>query len=214
MPIEEQLRGLRVVPVVRIDDAADAPALGRALAAGGLPVAEITFRTPAAPDAIRALRDACPGVLAGAGTVLSPGTVEQAVDAGAAFVVTPGFSPAVVERCLELGVPVVPGVNSPTQVELGLSYDLRLLKFFPAVASGGIPMLRALAGPYGDVSFMPTGGVTVDTAADWLALPSVAAVGGTWVATTAAITAGRFTEITELARTARAATPPHRTDAA
>lgn len=212
--LERRLRELRIVPVVQIDDARSAPALGRALAAGGLPVAEITFRTAAAADAIRRLHDECPDVLVGAGTVLSAATVDRAVAAGAAFVVTPGFSPAVVERCLELGVPIVPGVNSPTQVEQGLGYGLDLLKFFPAVASGGLPMLRALAGPYAAVSFMPTGGITADTAADWLALPTVAAVGGTWIATAAALRAGRFAEVTALARRAVTLTDPSRTEVA
>jgi 2-dehydro-3-deoxyphosphogluconate aldolase / (4S)-4-hydroxy-2-oxoglutarate aldolase len=212
--LEQRLRELRVVPVVQIDDAGSAPALGRALAAGGLPVAEITFRTAAAADAIRSLRDECPDVLIGAGTVLTAATVDRAVDAGAAFVVTPGFSPAVVERCLERGVPVVPGVNSPTQVEQGLAYGLDLLKFFPAVASGGLPMLRALAGPYASVSFLPTGGVTAETAHEWLALPTVAAVGGTWIATAEVLRAGRFAEVTAHARRALTLTDPSRTEVA
>lgn len=200
--LESRLRELAVVPVVQIDDAADATALGAALTAGGLPVAEITYRTEAAEAAIAALRDSCPDVIVGAGTVLTPGTVDRAVAAGATFIVTPGFNPAVVERCLELAIPIVPGVNSPSQVEQALGFGLKALKFFPAVPSGGISMLRAFAGPYADVSFMPTGGVTLDTASTWLAERNVMAVGGTWIATAANIAAHRFDLITDNARAA------------
>ncbi len=205
-----RLASLGVVPVVAIDDAADAPALARALADGGLPVAEITFRTDAADEAIRRMREARPDVLVGAGTVLSPDAVDRAVAAGAAFVVAPGLTPAVVERCLEKGIPVVPGVNNPTQVEQALALGLDTLKFFPAVPSGGIPMLAALAGPYPTVRFMPTGGVTASSAPEWLARPNVVAVGGTWVAPSDDIAAGRFDRIAANARAAaglRAATP-------
>jgi 2-dehydro-3-deoxyphosphogluconate aldolase/(4S)-4-hydroxy-2-oxoglutarate aldolase len=202
-----RLRGLGVVPVVQIDDAADAVGLGRALAAGGLPVAEITFRTDAAADAIARLRGECPDVLVGAGTVLSTDTVDRAVAAGASFIVTPGLNPGVVEHCRARGIPVVPGVNSPTQVEQALGLGLSLLKFFPAVPSGGLPMLRALGGPYAGVTFMPTGGITLTTAPDWLALPNVAAVGGTWIATAPDIAAGHFDRITDHARAAASLVP-------
>lgn len=205
-----RLAALGVVPVVAIHDAADAPALARALVDGGLPVAEITFRTDAADEAIRRISDARPDVLVGAGTVLSPEAVDRAVSAGAAFVVAPGLNPAVVERCLEQGIPVVPGVNNPTQVEQALDLGLDTLKFFPAVPSGGIPMLAALAGPYPAVRFMPTGGVTASSAPEWLGRPNVVAVGGTWVAPSDDIAAGRFDSIAESARSAaglRAATP-------
>lgn len=204
-PTEQALRSLGVVPVVQIDDSAQAPALGRALDAGGLPIAEITFRTAAAAEAIRRLRQECPNVTVGAGTVLTAAGVDVAAAAGAAFVVSPGFNPAVVERSLELDLPIIPGVNSPTQVEQGMSYGLTLLKFFPAVPSGGIAMLRALGGPYPEVSFMPTGGITAETAGQWLALSNVAAVGGTWIATTQAISTGAFADITTRAANARAA---------
>jgi 2-dehydro-3-deoxyphosphogluconate aldolase/(4S)-4-hydroxy-2-oxoglutarate aldolase len=203
-PVEERLRELGVVPVVSIEDAADAPALGKALAAGGLPVAEVTFRTPAAEDAIRALSDACPDVLIGAGTVLDPVTVDRAAASGASFVVAPGLNPEVVRRCQDIGLPVVPGVATPTEVEQARGLGLRLLKLFPAVPSGGLPMVRALAGPYGDVTFMPTGGITAETLPDWLAQPNVTAVGGTWIAPTADISAGRFADITTRAEAARA----------
>lgn len=199
---ERTLRSLGVVPVVQIDDPERAAALGRALIRGGLPIAEVTFRTPAAPMAIRRLKAECPTVTVGAGTVLTVAEVNVAAESGAAFVVSPGFNPAVVERSLEIGMPVVPGVNSPTQVEQALGLGLSLLKFFPAVPSGGIPMLKALHGPYPGVSFMPTGGITATDAADWLALPNAAAVGGTWIAPREAIAEGAFEAIAENARRA------------
>ena len=205
--LRTRLQDLRVVPVVQIDDAAHAGQLGRALTAGGLPVAEITFRTGAASEAISRLRVECPDVLVGAGTVLSCETVDRAVAAGASFVVTPGLNPTVVEHCRASGIALVPGVNSPTQVEQALGLGLSLLKFFPAVPSGGLAMLRALGGPYAGVTFMPTGGVTLATAPDWLALPNVAAVGGTWIATAPDIAAGNFDRITDLARAAASLAP-------
>lgn len=200
--METTLRDYAVVPVVQIDDATDAVRLGKALSAGNLPVAEITFRTDAAAQSIANIRESCPDIVVGAGTVLTPETVDRAVASGASFVVTPGLNPAVVERCLEHGIPIVPGVNSPSQVEQALSLGLTLLKFFPAEPSGGISMVRALGGPYRNVGFMPTGGVTIANASAWLAEPNVVAVGGTWIATSADISAGRFDLISENARTA------------
>lgn len=192
---EARIGELGVVPVIAIADAADAGPLGEALLGGGLPVAEITFRTGAAADAIRAMRRDAPGVLVGAGTVLDVTTVDAAHESGAQFVVTPGTNPAVIERCRRLGLPIVPGVNSPTGVETVRAMGLRLMKFFPAVPSGGIPMVRALHGPYPDVRFMPTGGVTAETLGDWLAQPNVTAVGGTWIAPAALLAGRRFDEI-------------------
>ena len=206
--MKQTLQNLKVVPVVQIEDPASAAPLGAALRRGGLPVVEVTFRTDAAAAAIDELRTHCPDVLVGAGTVLTAATVDAAVSAGAAFVVTPGFNQAVVDRCLEHGIAVIPGVNSPTGVEQGLASGLTLLKFFPAVASGGLPMLTALAGPYREVSFMPTGGITAATAPDWLAQPNVAAVGGTWIAPAADIAAGRFDTIAERAARATALGAP------
>jgi 2-dehydro-3-deoxyphosphogluconate aldolase / (4S)-4-hydroxy-2-oxoglutarate aldolase len=208
--LQTTLRDLAVIPVVTIDDPADAVGLGQALIAGNLPVAEITFRTDGAAEAIAKMREACPDIVVGAGTVLDTDTVDRASSAGASFVVTPGLSLPVVERCLELGIPVVPGVNSPTQVEQALGLGLSLLKFFPAVPSGGIPMLRALGGPYRNVMFMPTGGVTAASAATWLAEPNVAAVGGTWIATAADIGSHRFEQITANAEAAAQLRPASR----
>lgn len=200
--LRSELRARRVVPVVTIPNAAVAPDLGRALLEGGLPVAEVTFRTDAAADAIAALRAACPGVLVGAGTVLDVETVERAVDAGAEFIVAPGFNPAVVEHCLARGLPVIPGATTPTEIEMGRSRGLRLLKFFPAEASGGIRYLNAVAAPYRGIEFMPTGGISPTNLAEYLALPHVAACGGTWIATADALAGRRFDEIAATAREA------------
>lgn len=192
----------KLVPVVKIDQAADALPLGRALAAGGLPVAEITFRTDAAEAAIRILSREMPGLLVGAGTVLSVDNVKRAVDAGARFMVAPGFNPKVVDYCLANGLVIVPGINSPTDVEMGLDRNLDVLKFFPAEASGGLKMLKALSGPYGSVRFMPTGGITVKNLIEYLAFDRVLACGGTWMVEPALISTGYFDEITRLTREA------------
>ena len=170
----------RIVPVVVIDDAADADALGAALVAGGLPVAEITLRTAAGVEAIRALCGRG-DLVVGAGTVLTPQQVDAAVAAGAQFVVSPGTSRAVVERCAEHGVLALPGVVTATEVQAALELGLSTLKFFPAGTSGGAAAVRALAAPFGSVRFVPTGGVGPEDLGAYLALPSVAAVGGSWM---------------------------------
>jgi 2-dehydro-3-deoxyphosphogluconate aldolase/(4S)-4-hydroxy-2-oxoglutarate aldolase len=186
----DQVAAARIVPVVTIKEATHARTLGDALLSGGLPLAEITFRTEAAADAIRVLRESHPDVLVGAGTVLDPATVDRAVDAGAAFVVAPGFSPRVVDHCLDRGIPVVPGVCTPTEIELGLERGLTLLKFFPAEASGGLSLLSAIATPYRVVRFMATGGISPTNLGSYLASPWIAACGGTWLATAEALAAG------------------------
>lgn len=193
---------LKLVPVVKINRAEDALALGEALVAGGLPVAEITFRTDAAPAAIRTLHERLPALLVGAGTVLNVDNVKAAVDAGAQFMVAPGFNPKVVDYCVEHGIPVVPGVNSPTDIEMGLDRGLNVLKFFPAEASGGLKLLKAMAAPYAGVKFMPTGGINLDNLLTYLAFDRVLACGGTWMAETSLIDAGQFAEITRLTRAA------------
>jgi 2-dehydro-3-deoxyphosphogluconate aldolase/(4S)-4-hydroxy-2-oxoglutarate aldolase len=196
--IFERIRAAGIVPVIKLEKAADARPLGKALLDGGLPVAEVTFRTGAAPEAIRILRTEFPALLVGAGTVLTPAQADAAIAAGAAFAVTPGFNPRVVDHCLSRGLPVVPGVNSPSQVELGLERGLTLLKFFPAEASGGVKMLKALHGPYAEVSFVPTGGVEPANLASYLGLEYVAAVGGSWMVKDELIAGGRFAEIASL----------------
>lgn len=193
---------LKLVPVVKINRAEDALALGEALVTGGLPVAEITFRTDAAPAAIRTLHERLPALLVGAGTVLNVDNVKAAVAAGAQFIVAPGFNPKVVDYCVEHGIPVVPGVNSPTDIEMGLDRGLDVLKFFPAEASGGLKLLKAMAAPYAGVKFMPTGGINLDNLLTYLAFDRVLACGGTWMAETSLIDAGQFDEITRLTQAA------------
>ncbi|MDM7854659.1 bifunctional 4-hydroxy-2-oxoglutarate aldolase/2-dehydro-3-deoxy-phosphogluconate aldolase [Cellulomonas alba] len=194
----------RLVPVVVLDDAADAPALGDALVAGGLPVAEVTFRTPAARTAIARLADRG-DLLVGAGTVLTPAQVDQAVAAGAAFVVSPGTSAAVIERCGEHGVPVVPGGVTPTEVMRALELGVGLVKFFPAGTSGGAPAVAALASVFAGVRFVPTGGIGPRELPDYLALACVAAVAGSWMVPRDRVRARDVAGIATLTRDAVAA---------
>ncbi|MGW4074252.1 bifunctional 4-hydroxy-2-oxoglutarate aldolase/2-dehydro-3-deoxy-phosphogluconate aldolase [Streptomyces asiaticus] len=199
----DELRRIRVVPVVTLPQVRHADPLGETLLESGLPVAEVTFRTPAAADGIATLRARHPGLLVGAGTVLDRGTVDRARDAGAQFVVAPGFNPDVVDYCHEREIPVVPGVNSPTGVEAALAKGLPLVKYFPAEAAGGLRLLDAMAAPYGgEMAFMPTGGLTPHNLSDYLSRPQVAACGGTWIATAALLTEGAYEAIGRNARRA------------
>ena len=196
------LRRHRLVPVIVIDDAGKAPALGKALAAGGLPCAEVTFRTAGARDALARLTGECPDVLAGAGTVLTPAQAREARDAGAKFIVAPGFSPAVVDYCIEQEIPVFPGIATPSEIEAALWRGLKVLKFFPAEPLGGVAYLKAISAPYGSVEFMPTGGVSVQNVASYLAFPKVVACGGSWMAPSDWIAGGDFERITDEVRKA------------
>jgi 2-dehydro-3-deoxyphosphogluconate aldolase/(4S)-4-hydroxy-2-oxoglutarate aldolase len=195
----EALGKVGLVPVVKIDRAEDAVPLAEALLAGGLPCAEITFRTAAAPAAIKAIADHCHEMLVGAGTVLTPGQAEQAVAAGARFIVSPGFSSAVVDWCLARDIAILPGVATPTDVMAAMEKGLKVVKFFPAEAYGGIATIKALSAPFGGVKYMPTGGISAKNMAEYLALPSVHAVGGSWMVEGKLIAAGNFAEITRLA---------------
>lgn len=190
-----------ILPVVVIDDAARAEPLGRALLAGGIRQAEVTFRTPAAVDALRILA-AMPGLRTGAGTVLTAEQADAAIDAGASFVVSPGLADDVVAACVARSVPVVPGVVTPTEAMRARALGLRTVKFFPAEASGGPAAVAALASVFPDLRFVPTGGIDASRAAAYRELPSVEAVGGSWMVPRAAIAAGDFETIEELCRTA------------
>jgi len=205
--VRKALSAARLVPVVVLDDAADADGLAAALVAGGLPVAEVTFRTAAAPDAIAAMA-ARGDILVGAGTVLTAEQVNQAVAAGARFVVSPGLSRAVVERCGEHGVLALPGAVTATEVQAALELGLSTVKFFPAGTSGGPAAIKALAAPFSDVQFVPTGGVGPANLADYLAIPAVAAVGGSWMVPRERVKAGDFAGIQQL--TADAVAAAHR----
>jgi 2-dehydro-3-deoxyphosphogluconate aldolase/(4S)-4-hydroxy-2-oxoglutarate aldolase len=197
----ERVCACGVIPVVVIDDPDITPALGDALNRGGLPVAEVTFRTAAAVEALRALATDAQ-LLVGAGTVVRPEQVDWARDAGASFVVTPGFSRAVVERCREVGLPVLPGIATPSELIAALDSGIDLVKFFPAEASGGVAMLRALGAPFPNVRFVPTGGISSSNAPDYLSVASVAAVGGSWIVDAQLLRTGDFAAVERLAREA------------
>ena len=197
MDVLSSLRAARLVPVVVLDDAKDAAGLAGALVDGGLPVAEITFRTAAAQDSIRTMADRG-DMLVGAGTVLTPEQVDQAVAAGASYVVSPGLSRAVVERCGEHGVLALPGAVTATEIQAALELGLTTVKFFPAGTSGGAPAIAALAAPFAGVSFVPTGGVGPKNLHDYLGIPSVAAVGGSWMVPRDVVKAGDFDRIRTL----------------
>lgn len=200
--INEQLQALKVIPVIAIDNAEDIIPLGKVLAENGLPAAEITFRSDAAVEAIRLLREAQPDMLIGAGTVLNKEQAIAAKEAGATFVVSPGFNPNTVKACQEIGIDIVPGVNNPSAIEAALEMGLTTLKFFPAEASGGVNMVKALLAPYGDVHIMPTGGVNQKNIKDYLAVPRVLACGGTWMVDKKLVEAGEWEELARLTREA------------
>lgn len=189
------LRAMKLVPVIVIDDAASAVPLANALTQGGLPCAEVTFRTPNALEAIARMAGECPEMLVGAGTVLTPQQAARAREAGVRFIVAPGFNPAVVDYCLERAIPVYPGVCTPTEIEMALGKGLQVLKFFPAEAAGGLAFLKAVAAPYVGVEFMPTGGINLGNLASYLAFTRVVACGGSWMAPTDWIAAKQFERI-------------------
>lgn len=193
--IETRLRQIRIVPVIVIDDPDDAVPLARTLSEGGLPCAEITFRTAAGVESLRRIAAEFPDMLVGAGTVLSPQQATQARDAGAQFVVSPGSNPRVVDHCSEQGIPIYPGVCTPTEVEAVLEKGLRLVKFFPAGPMGGLPFLKALCGPYPMMRFMPTGGINAGNIGEYLAFDKVVACGGSWMAPAEWIRAKQFERI-------------------
>jgi len=197
MDVLSALSTARLVPVVVLDDASHADGLASALVRGGLPVAEVTFRTTAAPDSIRAMA-ARGDILVGAGTVLTVAQVDQAVTAGASFVVSPGLSRAVVERCAELGVLALPGAVTATEVQAAIELGLTTVKFFPAGTSGGTAAIKALAAPFGGVRFVPTGGIGPKNLAEYLSIQAVAAVGGSWMVPRDLVKSGDFAGIQAL----------------
>ncbi|MFT3931293.1 MAG: bifunctional 4-hydroxy-2-oxoglutarate aldolase/2-dehydro-3-deoxy-phosphogluconate aldolase [Spongiibacteraceae bacterium] len=195
MNLSSALATIKIIPVVVVERASDITQLGNALTKNGMPVAEITFRTDAAAEAIKLLRESQPQMLIGAGTVLNKKQMEEAQRAGASFIVSPGLNPNSVRAAEELGIPIIPGVNNPSDIEIALELGLSTLKFFPAEASGGIKMLKALMGPYHQVKFMPTGGITPQNIRDYLALQSVIACGGSWMVEPELIRSGNWDEI-------------------
>ena len=202
MEILEKLSLIGIVPVIAIDDAADAVPLCKALSEGGLPCAEITFRTAAAAEAIQNVSRELPDVLVGAGTVLTCEQVDRAVAAGAKFIVSPGLNPEVVRHCQEVGIPVTPGTSNPSDIETALSLGLKTVQFFPAEAAGGLKYIKSIAAPYVDVTFMPTGGVNEKNLLDYLSFGKILCCGGSWMVPKDAVKAKDWDKIRELTASA------------
>ena len=194
----EQFQKIGIIPVVVLDDAKDAEPLGRALMEGGLPCAEVTFRTAAAEESIRIMSEKFPDMLVGAGTVLTTEQVDRAVAAGAKFIVSPGINPKVVEYCVKKNIPITPGTCNPSNVETALEFGLDVVKFFPAEPAGGLKYIKAIAAPYVGMKFMPTGGINAENVKDYLKYDRLLACGGSWMVKGDLIKAGDFEKIKEL----------------
>ena len=200
--LEEQFYEYAVVPVVVLDDADDAAPLAEALVKGGLPCAEVTFRTEAAEESIRIMSEKYPDMLVGAGTVLTTEQVDRAVAAGAKFIVSPGFDPEIVDYCMEKNIPVFPGCVSPSEVAQAVKRGLKVVKFFPAEQAGGLAMLKAMAAPYTMLKFMPTGGINTKNLKEYLGFSKILCCGGSWMVKGDMIKNKEFDKITEMTREA------------
>jgi len=200
--ILEELCGYHIIPVVVLNRAQDAKPLAKALCEGGLKCAEVTFRTEAAEESIRIMASEYPDMMVGAGTVLTIEQVDRAVNAGARFIVSPGFDPEIVDYCIQKDIPVVPGCMTPSEVAQGVKRGLEVLKFFPAEQAGGIAMIKAMSAPYTSVRFMPTGGINAKNLEQYLSFGKIAACGGSWMVKADLIDAGDFDKIKELTREA------------
>ena len=201
----EEFSKIGIIPVIALDHVEDAAPLAKALCDGGLPCAEVTFRTAAAEESIRIMSEQFPEMLVGAGTVLTTEQVDRAVAAGAKFIVSPGLNPKVVQYCIDKNIPVTPGTQTPSEMEKALEMGLDVVKFFPAGVYGGLSAMKALSGPFGGIKFIPTGGVNGQNIGEFIAAPFIHAVGGSWVCPKADIAAGNFEKITELCKQARSA---------
>ena len=202
MDILSEISNIGIVPVIALDNANQAVPLAKALIDGGLPCAEVTFRTAAAEESIRQMARHCPDMLVGAGTILTPEQADKAVAAGARFIVSPGLNEEVVKHCQKIGVPIIAGVATPSEVEKALSLGLTTLKFFPAEAAGGLAMIKAMSAPYSQVKFMPTGGINAKNVNSYLSFKKVIACGGSWMVSKELINSGNFAEITRLTKEA------------
>ena len=202
LPILETISKIGIVPVVKLDDAKDAAPLAEALCKGGIPCAEVTFRTGAAAEAIKIMTSTYPDMIVGAGTVLTTEQVDKAVEAGAKFIVSPGLNPKIVKYCVDKNIPITPGVNSPSEIETAIEFGLEVVKFFPAEQSGGIAKIKAMAAPYVNMKFMPTGGINAGNINSYLDFPKVIACGGSWMVPGDLIANGEFDKIEELTREA------------
>jgi len=200
--IFDQLKTFKIIPVVKINNSDNAVNLAKALYRGGLPVAEITFRTDAAQESIRQIKKNVPEVFLCAGTILSIENAKRAVDAGADLLISPGISPKVVSWCIDNGITIIPGCATPSEVEACMEFGIDVVKLFPAEVVGGVNMLKALSGPYGNMMFMPTGGISESNVSEYLALKNVIACGGSWMVPEKAIDNQEFEKIEELTRIA------------
>ena len=198
----QKVQEMGVVPVVVLNDAKDAAPLAKALCEGGLPCAEVTFRTDAAEESIRIMAEQFPEMLLGAGTVLTTEQVDRAVAAGAKFIVSPGFDPEIVDYCIEKGILILPGCITPSEIAQAVKRGLSVVKFFPAEQFGGVATIKALAAPYTSVKFMPTGGISAKNLPDYLGFKKIVACGGSWMVKGDLITNGEFDKITELTKEA------------
>ncbi len=197
-----KVQKMGIVPVIKLDDAKDAVPLAKALYEGGLPCAEITFRTAAAEESIRRMREAYPDMLIGAGTVLTTEQVDKAVSAGATFIVSPGLNPKIVRYCVEKDIPITPGCSNPSDIEAAIELGLEVVKFFPAEAAGGLAMIKAMAAPYVNMKFMPTGGINEKNLISYLDFNKIIACGGSWMVNDELVKAGNFDKIKQLTREA------------
>ena len=198
----KQIECMGILPVIKLNDAKDAVPLAKALCEGGLPCAEVTFRTDAAKESIAAMTKAYPKMLVGAGTVLNAEQVDEAVEAGAKFIVSPGLNPTIVKYCIEKNIPITPGVATPSEMEQAIELGLNLVKFFPAEPSGGLAMINAVAAPYTMLKFMPTGGINPTNVKDYLNSDKIFACGGSWMVKGNLINNGDFDKIKELTKEA------------
>ncbi len=198
----EEISKIGIVPVIALDDVKDAEPLAKALIDGGLPCAEVTFRTAAAEESIRIMASKFPELLVGAGTVLTTEQVDRAVNAGAKFIVSPGLNPKVVKYCVDKGIPITPGTANPSDVEQAIEMGLEVVKFFPAEAAGGLNMIKSMAAPYVNMKFMPTGGINASNVCDYLDFNKIIACGGSWMVNKAMVAAGDFAGIEKLTREA------------
>ncbi len=198
----EEISKIGIVPVIALDDAKDAKPLAKALIDGGLPCAEVTFRTAAAEESIRIMASEFPEMLVGAGTVLTTEQVDRAVAAGAKFIVSPGLNPKTVAYCVSKNIPIVPGCANPSDIEQAIELGLEVVKFFPAEAAGGLPMIKAMAAPYTQMKFMPTGGINANNLIDYLNFGKIVACGGSWMVSKDMVSAGQFDKITALTKEA------------
>ena len=203
MTIEERFEDFGVVPVVVLDDVKDALPLAKALTEGGLPCAEVTFRTEAAEESIKVMAEAYPDMVVGAGTVLTIEQVDAAVKAGAKFIVSPGFDPEIVDYCLEKEIPIFPGCVTPSEVAQAVKRGLKVVKFFPAEPAGGVAMIKAMAAPYHQLRFMPTGGIGTQNLKDYLGFDKIICCGGSWMVKGELVKNGEFDKIRELTAEAR-----------